>query len=290
MHPFGLTSLTVSNQVAIVTDSTASLPEQLVQQWGIQVVQLQLLVDDQMNDENRYDRGQLAESMRAGRRVITAPPDPGAFFWAYQDAVSAGASAVVSLHISERMSATVRAAREAARHAQVPVLILDSRTTGMSLGFAVLSAVRAAAAGAQVERVVEAAERRFQYNSELLYVDTLEYLRRGGRIGAAAHLIGNAFSIKPLLTVRNGEVAPLARVPGAKRALERLVEVAAKRAGSQPVELAVSSFQQDGSETRLAERLRARLPNAREIMIAETSTVIGAHVGPGALSVTVSPV
>jgi DegV family protein with EDD domain len=280
----------VSNQVAIVTDSTASLPADLVQQWGIKVVQLQLLVDDQINDENRYDRGQLAASMRAGRRVATAPPDPGAFFWAYQDAASSGASAVVSLHISERMSATARAAREAAQHVRIPVHILDSGTTGMSLGFAVLSAARAAAAGAQVERVVEAAERRFYHNTELLYVDTLEYLRRGGRIGAAAHLIGNAFSIKPLLTVRNGEVAPLSRVAGSKRALARLIELSAARAGSRPVELAVSCFQQDGSEAQLAEQLTARLPNARGLMIVETSTIIGAHVGPGALSITVSPV
>lgn len=279
----------MSNQVAIVTDSTASLPGQLVQQWGIKVVQLQLLVDDQINDENRYDRGDLAESLRAGRRVATAPPDPGAFFWAYQDAVSAGASAVVSMHISERMSATVRAAREAAQHVRIPVYILDSQTTGMSLGFAVLSAVRAAAAGAQVDRVVEAAERRFYRNTELVYVDTLEYLRRGGRIGAATHLIGSAFSIKPLLTVRNGEVAPLSRVAGSKRALARLVELAAARAGSKPVELAISCFQQNGSETQLAEQLRERVPNARELIIVETSTIIGAHVGPGALSITVSP-
>lgn len=280
----------MSNHVAVVTDSTASLPEHLVRQWGIKVVQLQLLVDGEINDENRFDRTQLAESLRSGRRVATAPPDPGAFFWTYQDALSAGASAVVSLHISERMSATVRAARAAAEQVRIPVYILDSRTTGMSLGFAVLSAARAAAAGAQVNRVVEAAERHFYANSELLYVDTLEYLRRGGRIGAAAHLIGTALSIKPVLTVRNGEVAPLSRVAGAKRALSRLVELSVDRAGSRPVDLAVSCFQQDGREQQLAEQLLARLPNARDLMIAETSTIIGAHVGPGALSITVSPV
>lgn len=272
-----------------MTDSTASLPAQLVQQWGIKVVQLQLFVDDESNDENRYDRGELAAALRAGRRVTTAPPDPGAFFWTYQEAATAGASAVVSLHISGRMSATVRAAHEAAQHVQIPVYVLDSGTTGMSLGFAVLSAARAAAAGAQAERVIDAANHRFRYSTELVYVDTLEYLRRGGRIGAAAHLIGSAFSIKPLLTVRNGEVAPLSRVAGATRALSRLIELSTARAGSRHVELAVSCFQESGPERQLADQLRSRLPNARDPMIVEASMVIGAHGGPGALSVTVSP-
>ncbi|GLY66895.1 DegV family protein [Amycolatopsis taiwanensis] len=280
----------MSNQVAIVTDSTASLPEQLAQQWGIKVVQLQLLVDEETNDENRYDRHELATALRAGRRVATFPPDPGAFFWAYQEAASAGASAVVSLHISERMSATVHAARQAAQQVRIPVHIMDSQTTGMSLGFAVLSAARAAGAGAQADRVLEAAAHRFRHSTELLYVDTLEYLRRGGRIGAAAHLIGNAFSIKPLLTVRDGEVAPLSRVAGATRALSRLIELSVARAGSRQVELAVSHFLQNGRERQVAEQLRHRLPNVRDLVIAEVSTVVGAHVGPGALSVTVSPV
>jgi DegV family protein with EDD domain len=280
----------VSNHVAVVTDSTASLPEHLVRQWGIRVVQLQLLVDDQIDDENRYDRAKLAGFLREGRQVATSPPDHGAFFWAYQDAASSGASAVVSVHLSERMSATVRAAQQAAQEVRIPVHTLDSRTTGMSLGFAVLSAARAAAAGAQVDRVIDAAQRRFTHNSELLYVDTLEYLRRGGRIGAATALIGTAFSIKPVLTVRGGEVAPLSRVAGSRRALSRLIELAAARAGSHPVELAVSCFQEDGRARDVALQLQQRVQNVRDLVVVEASTVIGAHVGPGALSVTVSPV
>ncbi|HKS47219.1 MAG TPA: DegV family protein [Amycolatopsis sp.] len=279
----------MSNHVAVVTDSTASLPDELARQWGIKVVQLQLNVDDQTDDENRFDRGELYTALSAGRRVTTSPPDPGAFFWAYQDAVSAGANAVVSLHLSERMSATVRVARQAAEQIRIPVYTLDSGTTGMSLGFAALSAARAAGAGARVSRVVEAAERRILGSSELIYLDTLEYLRRGGRIGAAAALIGTAFSIKPLLTVTGGEVAPLARVPGARRALARLVDLTTERAKSRPVELAVSCFKQSGRELSLVEQLRERIPDEREVLIVEASTVIGAHTGPGALSITVSP-
>lgn len=276
--------------MAVVTDSTASLPEQLVRQWGIKVIQLQLQVDDQIDDESRFDRADVIEALRAHRQVGTSPPDPGAFFWSYQDAASAGASAIVSIHLSGRMSATVHAARQAADQVRIPVYTLDSGTVGMSLGFAVLSAARAAAAGAQVHRVIEAAERRFRSTSELIYVDTLEYLRRGGRIGAAQAMLGTALSIKPLLTVLGGEVAPLARVPGAKRALTKLVEIAAERAGESPSEVAVSCFRPSARELSMVDRLRRRIPNIRDLSIVEASAVVGSHVGPGALSVTISPI
>ncbi|NIH84999.1 DegV family protein [Amycolatopsis granulosa] len=276
------------SHVAIVTDSTASIPEQLRRQWDITVIQLQLQVGDHADAENRFDRGALAAALRAGRRISTNPPDPGAFFWAYQEAASAGASAVVSLHISQRMSGTLQAAQEAARQAQIPVHAVDSGTTGMSLGFAVLSAARAAAAGGRVERVLEAAHRRFSTSSELVYVDTLEYLRRGGRIGSAAALLGSALSIKPLLTVRGGEVAPLTRAAGSRRALAKLVDLAAERAGNRPADLAISCFRPSDRELTLVQRLRERIPNLKELSIVEASTVIGAHVGPGALSITVS--
>ncbi|TVT62899.1 DegV family protein [Amycolatopsis rhizosphaerae] len=279
----------MSNHVAVVTDSTASLPSQLVRQWGVQVIPLQLQVADRIDDENRFDRAEVVKALRAGHHVRTSPPDPGAFFWAYQDAASKGAAAVVSLHLSGRMSSTVQAARQAADQVRTPVYVLDSATTGMSLGYGVLSAARAAAAGGQVDRVMEAAERRFTGSSELIYVDTLEYLRRGGRIGAASALFGTALSIKPLLTLKEGEVAPLARVPGSRRALARLAEVAAQRAGNRPAELAVSCFRPSDRELTLVGELRERIPHLRELIVVEASAVIAAHVGPGAVSITVSP-
>lgn len=276
--------------MAVVTDSTASLPDQLLQQWGIKVIQLQLQVENRIDDESRFDRGQLVHSLQANQHVATAPPDPGAFFWTYQDLASAGASAIVSVHISSRMSATVHAARQAADQVRIPVYTLDSGTVGMSLGFAVLSAARAAAAGAQVNRVIEAAERRFTSTSELIYVDTLEYLRRGGRIGAAQAMLGTALSIKPLLTVQSGEVAPLSRVPGTKRAMNKLIDIAAQRAGSYPSEVAVSCFRPTDRELSVVGQLRQRIPNLRDLSIVEASVVVGSHVGPGAMSITVAPV
>ncbi|MBN9744413.1 fatty acid-binding protein DegV [Amycolatopsis sp. A1MSW2902] len=277
----------MSAHIAVVTDSTSCLPEQLAAQWRISVVQVQLHVGDQTDDEHRFDRSELIQTMKSGAAVTTSPPDPGAFFWSYQDAASAGASAIVSLHISGRLSQPVEAAREAAQQVRIPVHILDSGTASMSLGYAAVSAARVAGAGGQLERVLDAAERRVRNSTELIYVDTLEYLRRSGRIGAAQSMLGSAFAIKPLLTVRNGEVSPLARVPGTKRAMNRLVDLAVKAAGDQPVDLAVTRFGSD--ENEIVRRLRERVPGAGEIVVGDASTVIGAHVGPGALSITVSP-
>ncbi|MET7997247.1 DegV family protein [Amycolatopsis sp. NPDC005232] len=273
--------------IAVVTDSTSCLPDKLAARWGIGVVQVQLHVGDQTDDEHRFDRNELIAAMKSGHNVTTSPPDPGAFFWTYQDAAARGASAIVSLHISGRLSETVQAAREAAQQVRIPVHIIDSGTASMSLGYAAVSAARVAGAGGQLARVLEAAERRVRAATELIYVDTLEFLRRTGRVGAAQSLVGTAFSIKPLLTVRNGEVSPLARVPGTKRAMNRLVDLAVKAAGDQCVDVAVTRFGSD--ETEVVRRLRDRIPGITDVVVGDASTVIGAHVGPGALSITVSP-
>ncbi|MEY7971995.1 DegV family protein [Saccharomonospora xinjiangensis] len=276
--------------VAVITDSTACLPGQLAAQWGISVVQLQIQANGRTDDESRFDRAELVEALRANRPVTTSPPDPGAFFWAYQDAVSAGADAVVSLHISRRLSATTDAARQAAQQVRVPVHVIDSATTGMSLGFAALSAARAAAAGAGPARVLEVAERRYRASRELMYVDTLEYLRRSGRIGAASALLGSALAVKPLLTVRDGEVAPLTKVSGARRALARLTDLAVEEAGENVVDVAVASVTPSAREMMLVEQLRRRIPRLNDIMLVNASTGITVHAGPGAIGITVAPV
>jgi len=277
-------------RIAVITDSSACLPDLVAARWAVGVVQIQMNLHNHMDDENRFDRAEVIDAMRAGHVVTTSPPDPGAFFWTYQEAAASGATAIVSIHISGRMSETARAAWEAAQQVRIPVHVLDSGTTGMSLGFAVVSAARAAAAGGDATRVIEAAERRFQYSTEFIYVDTLEYLRRGGRIGAAQAMVGSALSIKPLLTVRHGEVAPLARVPGTKRALAKMVDLAVKKAGGFRVDIAVTRFGATDHELEIGRQIERRVPGMAESMVVEASTVIGAHLGPGALGITVSPV
>jgi DegV family protein with EDD domain len=277
-------------RVAIVTDSTACLPPQLAGQLGVEVVQIQVQIGQRVDDEARIPVPELVEAMRSKMDVATVPPDPGAFFWTYSDLAAQGVQAIVSLHLSARQSATFEAACRAAQQVRVPVHVIDTRTTGMSLGYAVIAAAKVAEAGGDVSRVLATAQHRYDHSTELIYVDTLEYLRRGGRIGAAAALVGSALAVKPLLTMDEGQIAPLDRAFGSDRAVRKMVDIAVERAGSAQVDVAVEHFDAEDRAQRLLRQLRKRMPGVRQFMITQVSSAIGAHVGPGALGVTVSPV
>jgi DegV family protein with EDD domain len=275
--------------VAVVTDSTACIPPELAARMGVRVVQQQLWIGEEADDEARVPGERIVSALRGRERVTTSAPESGAFFWAYQDAITRGASAVVSLHISSRMSETCKAAKEAATQTRIPVHVLDSGTLGMSLGFAVLAAARVAQTGAELGQVLAIAGIRIARSTELLHVESLEYLRRGGRIGAAAHLIGSAFGVRPMLTVRDGEVTPLERNVGAERALRRMVDKAIGLAGGRAVDVAVEHIGADERVPKVLNSLRERLPNVKELFPVPVTSIITAHVGPGAMGITISP-
>ena len=280
----------MTDRVAIVTDSTAYLPDVLVSEYGIDVVPLQVVIAGTAYDEVPSGAGDIvAEALRGWRPVTTSRPAPTMFAAAYQRAADAGCSAVVSVHLSGQMSGTVDTARVAAAEAAVPTQVVDSRSLGMGLGFAVLAAARAAASGAGPDEVAEVARRRAASSSVVFYVDTLEHLRRGGRIGAAAALVGSALAVKPLLTLVDGHIQPLEKVRTAGKAIARLEELAVGHAGARPVDVAVHHLGGQARADVLAERLRARLPELGELCVSEVGAVVGAHVGPGMLAVVVSP-
>jgi DegV family protein with EDD domain len=276
-------------RVAIVTDSTASLPADAVEKWGISVVQLELKVGEQANDERRVPHAELAQAMRRNVDVATAPPPAPAFFWNYMDAASAGAEAIISIHISGGLSKTCDAAREAASQINIPVYVVDSRLCGLGLGYPVLAAAEAAASGATAQGVLGLLERRLRATTQMLYVDTLEYLRRGGRISRTQAALGQALSVKPVLILRNGLLEPMARGMGAERALRKAIAEAVQRAGTGPVDVGVEHFQFADRAQQVLNDIRGRIPEVRHALVEETSAILGAHVGPGALGLTVSP-
>src|SRR5262249_35755128 len=232
---------------------------------------------------------QLAAALRAGADVHTAPPPSPAFFWAYQDAIATGAEEIISLHISGQLSATCEMARTAAGQVRVPVRVVDSGILGMSLGFATLAAAEAADRGANAMEVLAVIQRRLGSQLALMYVDTLEYLRRGGRIGAARAWLGTALGVKPLLELKDGAVAPLERVRGDDRAIARLADLARAHAGRQLVDVAVGRYDAPRPAMRLATRLQAAIPHRRTFYLSQISSVIGVHTGPGSVAVSVSP-
>ncbi len=279
----------MTGRVGVVTDSTSSIPPAQAAQWGITVVPMQIKIGSQVRAEPAVPKDILVRALEQDMTVSTAPPDPAGFAWAYQDLANRGADEIVSVHISGHQSKTTEVAEKAAARSPIPVHVIDSHTTGMSLGYAVLAAARVAGAGGGAQRVMDGLARRLEDACELIYVDTLEYLRKGGRIGAAAAMLGSALSIKPLLTMVNGRVAPLERVLGADRALRRLIEAAVRRAGSRQVDIAIEHFGAQGRADHVLSELRPQLPAAREVTLTEVSSTIGVHVGPGAVGITISP-
>lgn len=290
--PVGGASLpSVPGRVAIVTDSTASLPDEVAESRGVVVVPLQVVMGAASFDEgHRATQQAVAEALRAFHPVSTSRPAPDAFVAAYDAAAAGGATAVVSVHLSAEVSGTYDSAVLAAEQVDVRVIVVDSRQVGLATGFAALSAAAVATRGGTADEAAQAARARAAASSSYFYVDTLEHLRRGGRIGAAAALVGAALAVKPLLTVADGRVEPLEKVRTASRALARIEELACEAAGAAAVDVAVQHLGAEDRARALASRLRARLPSAAEVWLREVSAVIGAHVGPGTVAVTVAPI
>ncbi|WP_448613545.1 DegV family protein [Modestobacter sp. URMC 112] len=281
-----------AGSVAVVTDSTAYLPHHLVERYDVEVVPLYVVLAGRSGREGSdVTPGEVARALGVrGGQVTTSRPTPGDFVAAYRRRLAAGADRIVSVHLSGELSGTWDAARLAA--AQVGehlVTVLDSRSAAMGSGFAVLAAARAAAAGAGAEEVAAAARATAAATRVFFVVDTLEHLRRGGRIGSAAALFGTALAVKPLLHVTDGQVVGLEKVRTSSRAISRIVQRAVDVAGEGPVDVAVHHLDALERAQRLTDQLTARLPRIRELHLSEIGAAIGAHVGPGAVGVVIDP-
>ncbi|MGY1803853.1 DegV family protein [Blastococcus sp. SYSU D00922] len=278
--------------VAVVTDSSAYLPDELTEGYGIHVVPLYVVLPGRSGREGwdiRPDEVARTLSVR-GQAVSTSRPTPGDFVAAYRKALDAGAEQLVSVHLSSELSSTWDAARLAASQVgEHVVTVVDSRSAAMGTGFAVLAAARSAAAGADAATVARTAQETADATRTFFVVETLEHLRRGGRIGNAAALLGSALAVKPVLHVQDGRVVSLEKVRTTARAMNRLVQRAVEAAGQGPVSVAVHHLAAAEKADRLAAELRDRLPQLRELHVSELGAAIGAHVGPGAVGIVVAP-
>jgi DegV family protein with EDD domain len=278
--------------VAVITDSTAYLPDELVEGYGIHVVPLYVVLAGHSGREGLDISPQdVARALAVrGQTVSTSRPTPGDFVAAYRRALDEGAERLVSIHLSSELSSTSDAARLAASQVgEHIVTVVDTRSAAMGAGFAVLAAARSAAAGADASAVARTAQETAAATRTLFVVDTLEYLRRGGRIGSAAAVLGSALAVKPVLHVQDGRVVPLEKVRTTARALNRLVQRAVEAAGQGPVSIAIHHLAAADRADKLAAEIRDRLPQLRELHVSELGAAIGAHVGPGAVGIVVAP-
>jgi DegV family protein with EDD domain len=274
--------------VAIVTDSTGYLTEELMPA-GVRTVPVAVILAGQSFDEGtQISMAEVADALRRKAAVSTSRPAPARFAQVYAELAAEDHDAIVSIHLSGDMSGTYDAARLAAREAAVPVEVVDSRTVGTAMGFAVRSAAAVAAAGGSLAEVAAEARRRAAASRTWIVVDSLDQLRRGGRIGAAQALLGNALMVKPILELRDGMIVPLEKQRTIGRAVARMAEIASKAVGSAPADVIVQHCAAPERAAELADMLRGALPQA-DVHLVEVGAVISAHVGLGTISVAACP-
>ena len=271
--------------VAVVTDSSSDLPAELAAAHGIEVVPLSI----RFGAEELVDRRDLTPAQFWARCAAspvlpeTAAPAPGAFQAAFEGAAERGADGVVCVTISSKLSATISAASAAATALEdrLPVRVVDSRSVTMGLGMIVLAAARAAEGGAGLDEVEATAEGLVARTRVYGTLDTLENLKKGGRIGAAQALLGSLLSVKPVIEVRDGEVEPGPKQRTRARALAWLAEKVAADAPTGQV--AVISGEAPDVDT-LYDLLSRHVPRDR-LVLADLGAVIGTHAGPRTIGV-----
>jgi DegV family protein with EDD domain len=272
--------------VRIVTDSTCDLPPAVIAELGIKVVPLTVVFGDEapLRDGIDITPSEFYERLSASSRLPkTSQPSVEAFRAAYE-AAGVDGEEVVSIHVSSRLSGTLNAA-SIAREDVAPgihVELIDSYNVSLGLGAIVLDAAAAAAAGASRDEVVAATRRTMDRVHVICLLDTLEYLQKGGRIGRAQSMLGSLLSIKPIIHVENGEIAPFERVRTRAKAIERLRQLALE---DRTIRRLLVAYSGDGSEARaFAANLTQDLPHT-DIRLTEIGPVVGVYTGPGGIGI-----
>jgi DegV family protein with EDD domain len=271
-------------KVVVVTDSSATVPASLAERLGIRVVPIVLAIDGHaFYDGLDITPTEVYHLQREARHPpTTSAPSIGDFLRVYTIAAPS-AEAIVSIHVSARLSATHTAALAASELVDnVPIRVVDSGTAAMAQGFVALEAARAAAAGASMEAVVARAEEVAAKVHLLATIGTLEYLHRGGRIGGAAALLGTVLQIKPVLYLADGHVDVLTRPRTKAKALKIMLGEMADRVDSRPLHAAILHAAVPEEAEELRQQIERRF-NCAELYVTELTPVMGAHTGPGVL-------
>jgi DegV family protein with EDD domain len=281
----------ISNtQTAVVCDTTAYLPTELAAERGIETISLYVTVGGRQERESEVnDYADFYERLRASEGgATTSQPSIGDFTAVYEPLLERG-SEIVSIHIAAGISGTFEAANQARERLIAEdkggerIHVMDSRTAAGGMGLCALAASAAANAGADATAVLAQAERARQELKMWFAIDTLEYLRRGGRIGGARAWIGSALKIKPILTLEE-QITPVERVRTRARSLQRLRGYARQRHESGADGWVVQHIQDDETASLLVDDCREMF-GCEPVFVSEVGAVLGAHVGPGLLGV-----
>jgi DegV family protein with EDD domain len=273
--------------LAIVTDSTAYLSAEQVAAHRLHVIPLTVnFVDGSIEDGAVDLRAFFDRVERSDRLPVTSQPPPGKFIALYEQLIGEGKE-IISIHLSSKMSGTYETACAAARMVdRSKISVIDSQQILASMGYQVLAAAQAAAEGLARKDVVELVKRVRSKVSFYFVPATLDYLRRGGRIGGAEALLGTLLQIKPVLYIREGQVEVLTKVRTWKRAVERILQEMPRDCRS--LRIGVGHGLAGKEMLRIKEALEEQAPGA-SVDIWSLGAVIGLHVGPGAIGVAYWP-
>jgi DegV family protein with EDD domain len=278
----------MSNKVAIVTDSTAYLPTEQIQQLNITVTPLSVIWGEQVQRDGVDILPNEFYARLSHSKVMptTSQVTPAVMHSAFQSLLEQGYD-VIGIFISSKISGTVQSAIQAVdmlSKGADKVVILDSLATTMALGMPVITTARAAQAGANLAECQKLAQHACENSGVLFLVETLEFLRRGGRIGGAQALLGTVLNIKPILELRDGRIEPADKVRTRQKAIQRVVELASERIqGRTPVRLAVTHANAEADAAALLKVAQAEL-SPIETFTSSLSPVIGTHAGPGTVA------
>lgn len=275
------------HRISVITDSTSDLPPQLAENLDIRVMpQILIMGEKTWLDGIDIDSSTFYELLRSSSSFPTTSQPSVKAFQDLFTSVAQDSDGIVAVLVSDELSGTLNSARAAlATLPDVPIEIIDSRGASMQLGLIALEAARAAAAGKDLDAVADAVRSLINRCYVYFVVDTLEYLHRGGRIGAAARIFGSAMNLKPILEIVDGVVTPVTRVRTRRKAIEKLYQlVSEKLRPGDVVHMSVLHVAAPDEAARIGAELE-EAHNPVEMILTECGPVIGAHVGPGTVGV-----
>ena len=275
--------------ITVITDSTAYLPEAYIQQYQIQVVSLNVIMDQKSYRELDLSNETFYQEMTKRQEIPkSSQPTPDEFIQCFEIAAQNG-NDIVGIFISGELSGTfnnanVYKAKILEKYPEIKIEIIDSRTCCMQMGYAVLEAAKAAANKKSFDEVIHIAKHVLQHSRFLFSPDTLEYLKKGGRIGGAAALIGNLFQIKPILTVKDGKADVFTKVRTRKKAMDTIVQQFIEEVGEKGFGGAtVHHIHCEEEGQLLAKRIKEKF--GQVVPIQSIGPIIGIHVGPGSIGI-----
>jgi len=277
-------------KTAILTDSSAYLPDELIKQYNIHVVPLKVIFGEEtLLDVVDIDISEFHRRLSEGPiHPSTTQPNPEDFI-AIFDKLAEDYDGIVATLISSDLSGTINSALVAAEQFdRIPVRVIDSRSTTMGLGQAVLAAAKVASEGKSIDAVEQAARDVCAKVKVLFVVDTLEYLHKGGRIGGASRFLGTALGLKPLLHINDGRVDGLEKIRTKRKAVERMLELAGEHSNGQPVHVSVLHAAAPKDAEALKSSVMERF-DCIDLHIMDLSPAIATHVGPGTLGIAICP-